>query len=164
MTSYANGTDSGYSSITDNYLYLNVNDSDRVYNSNISIGQLRNEGIPEELYEDPRLISLLTYSNQSCLKQTTIPNLPESSTYSTIYDIISTYPELSECKKLIDSSEYQINLQQPNTTFFAFTNKNASLASFWLKRFNTLGFQRQLLKAHTLDFIAEPILLKNTRR
>lgn len=130
MTSYANGTDSGYSSITDNYLYLNVNDSDRIYNSNISIGQLRNEGIPEEFYEDPRLISQLTLANMNCLKNINVEKSPISSSISTIYDLISQYPELSECKKLIDSADYQRDLQKPNTTFFAFTDKMHLLPPF----------------------------------
>jgi hypothetical protein len=163
MTSHANGTDSGYASITDNYLYLNVNDSDRVYNSNISIGQLQRENIPEDFFEDYRILSQLTQANMEC--RSTIPQLtfqdPVSSTKATIYDLLSTYPELSECKKLVDSAGYGPELMKPYTTFFAFTNKNAGLASLWLKQFNTLGYQRELLKVHTLPFTAEPDMLKN---
>jgi len=166
MTSY-NGTETGFSNISDNYLYLDVNDSDVIYNSDISVGQLRKNGIPEELYENGSVLSNLTirnFNNANALLQAA-PRTPVSSTKTTIYDLISQYPELSECKRLIDSASYQHMLthlgpQNTHTTFFAFTNENAGLASIWLKRFNTLGYQREFLKAHTTSFTADPILFK----
>jgi hypothetical protein len=169
MASYF-GTDTGYSSIANNYLYLEVTDSDKIYNYDITTQQLRQNGISENLYENGSVLADLTMRNNNCLnnlEQVYTPT-PESSKVTTIYDLLSLYPELSECKKLVDSCNFERELSQKGgphkyCTFFAFTNENAGLASIWLKRFNTLGYQRELLKAHTCNFVAEPILFKGKK-
>lgn len=169
MASYF-GTDTGYSSIANNYLYLEVTDSDKIYNYDITTQQLRQNGIPENLYENGSVLADVTMRNNNCslnLLDSYTPT-PESSKPTTIYDLVSLYPELSECKKLVDSSGFARELSQHGgphkyTTFFAFTNENAGLAAIWLKRFNTLGYQRELLKAHTCNFVAEPVLFKGKK-
>jgi len=169
MASYF-GTDTGYSSIANNYLYLQVNDCDKIYNYDITTQQLRQNGIPEDLFENGAVLADVTMRNNNCAKSTFDTYTPpsESSRITTIYDLLSLYPELSECKKLVDSANYARELSQHSgphkyVTFFAFTNENAALASIWLKRFNTLGFQREFLKAHTCNFVAEPILFKGKK-
>jgi len=169
MASYF-GTDTGYSSIANNYLYLQVTDSDKIYNYDITTQQLRQNGIPENLFENGSVLSDLTMRNNNCmngLMEEYTPS-PESSKVTTIYDLLSLYPELSDCKNLVDSANYAKELSQYSgphkyCTFFAFTNENSGLASIWLKRFNTLGYQRELLKAHTCNFVAEPVLFKGKK-
>jgi hypothetical protein len=169
MASYF-GTDTGYSSIANNYLYLQVTDCDKIYNYDITTQQLRQNGISENLYENGSVLADLTMRNNNCLNnlEQAYTQTPESSKVTTIYDLLSLYPELSECKKLVDSCNFERELSQKGgphkyCTFFAFTNENAGLASIWLKRFNTLGYQRELLKAHTCNFVAEPILFKGKK-
>ena len=169
MASYF-GTDTGYSSIANNYLYLQVTDCDKIYNYDITTQQLRQNGIPENLFENGSVLADLTMRNNNCSRtlMDEYTPLPESSKITTIYDLLSLYPELSECKKLVDSADFKKELSQHSSphkycTFFAFTNENAGLASIWLKRFNTLGYQREFLKAHTCNFVAEPILFKGKK-
>jgi hypothetical protein len=164
------GTDTGFSSISDNYLYLNLNDNDKIYNYDITVGQLRKNRVPEQLYENQSILANLTMDNynsyRSLIEHTELT--PNSSIPTTVYDILSLYPELTECKKLVDSCGYNKELSYVDSprkylTFFAFTNENAGLANIWLKRFNTLGYQREFLKAHTTDFTADPILFKGRK-
>ena len=169
MASYF-GTDTGFSSITDNYLYLEVEDTDKIYNTDVTIAELKQRGYPEQLFEDNRILTDISQNKQSCLKnlKNSIIPTPNSSFEVTVYDLLSLYPELSECKKLVDSSSYKDELTKDRyTTFFAYTNQNSDVASLWLKRFNTVspgktttGYQRELLKAHTASFTLDPVMLK----
>ena len=168
MTSYF-GTNTGFSGLTDNYLYLEVEDTDTIYNTDVTISQLKQRGIPEKLYEDHEILTDISQNKQSCLNnlKNNINPEPNSSLPVTVYDLLSLYPELSICKQLVDSASYKNELTTNRyTTFFAFTNQNADVASLWLKKFTvspgktTTGYQREFLKAHTTSFTLDPILLK----
>lgn len=157
MTSCANGIDTGYQSIANNYLYLNVNDSDRIYGTDVTIGDLQKIGVSEELYNDRTFISNLIRQNSQNRYNITLKEEPSS----TVYDVLSSYNELSDCKKFIDSANYGNELRSRNTTFFAFTNANSKLADEWVDQCGSSSYKTELLKAHTLGFIAEPSFLKN---
>jgi hypothetical protein len=69
MASYF-GTDTGYSSIANNYLYLQVTDCDKIYNYDITTQQLRQNGIPENLFDNCLNATDFTNCFNSCYQLT----------------------------------------------------------------------------------------------
>ncbi len=160
------GNNTGFYDISDTYLYLDVNSNDKIYGTNVQYENIKSAGIPEKYAESSLLIDLIEKRKDECVKNIPLYITPktEASKKVTVYDLLSEYNELTDCKRLVDMAEWKNMLKESKyITFFAFTNENSALAALWLKRFNTLGYQREFLKAHTCNFIAEPLLFKGKK-
>ena len=160
------GNNTGFYDISDSYLYLDLNSTDKIYGTDVQYEQIKSAGIPERLAESDLLLKIIENRKEECVKNIplNVISKTEASKKVTVYDLLSEYKELSQCKRLVDMAEWGNILKESRyVTFFAFTDDNAGLAALWLKRFNTLGYQREFLKAHTCSFVAEPYLFKGKK-
>jgi hypothetical protein len=167
------GTDTGFYDISNDHLYLNLNDSDKVFNSDLSYCTLKQNGLTDTnmilnresenpLLNQQYLRDIAKYED-NC-KSSLIRNksaIPISSKKVTIYSLISEMPYLSENKKIIDGSMYYDVLNNTDTpiTYFAFDNDATEVAHEWLQQYNTVYHTREFLRANTLPFGLNPSTL-----
>jgi len=117
------GTDSGFSSISNEHLYLYVaNGGGKVANTDTDYCSFFQQGIRDdgmilgrENENDllkKKYIDDVTNFQKSCSQTLNLnkPNIPVSSKRVSIYSIMREMPYISETKKLVDSSNYSILL------------------------------------------------------
>lgn len=173
------GTNTDFSSIASNWLYLDLDNCDKDYYTNVSVNFFKNMANINE----PDTVSL-EKRKQVLDKYLTMENTLDSlSSYNSvnrkkvsIYDLLQILNQksnnnLTECIALINMTRFHdvIKGNYNGTTLFVFKNDFSSIINNWIRDLNpsewypsngTTQFQfrflRELLKYHTLNFKLYP--------
>ena len=158
------GYNTGFSTIADDHLYLYVT-NDRLFNTDIEYASVYSRNIVDEDSKEIQKILPYKINKELALKQINNEIQQNNLDKNTVYDIISSNPQLSEIKKFIDICGYQniLNEDTPaGITFFAPINGNYNKLFNYLNKGvgmykeYKVGDITQLLKAHTTNFNIEP--------
>jgi hypothetical protein len=176
MTSL-NGYDTGFSSISENYLYLAPTCTDNIYGTSINYCNLvRSKGIWDGQEKNPKVLK--EYSDAQQAEYTFMNKHPQKvksgDTNWSVIDLIEKHPRLTEYRKILKlcpelkkkfHEAFFVTLFVPNDSAFKRANwikqlKNDSV--FGLNTYNARAVT--LLKSHALDFtLGQEVLMgRNT--
>lgn len=164
------GTNTEFSSIAGNFLYLTLNPEDREYLTNIEQKTFKYLGVDE-----PDRLSLeqkQKYLSDVLTAQKTYETLEQYRVEDYRKSILDTLKAinlngyLSGVIKMIESTNYDYELKArrkgnvDGITFFAFVDGSENIINQWVSKWrpdtwnqdNSLKFKRELLKHHTLPF------------
>ncbi len=160
-----NGYDTGFSSISENYLYLAPSCTDNIYGTSINYCDLvRTTGIWDGQEKNPRVLKGYSDAQQreyQFMRANTVKP-QQGDTKTSVIDLIKNHPRLKVYNKILDTcpdlkstfhESYFITIFAPNDQAFKNANWIKQLSNdsvFGLNRYNARAIK--LLKSHALDF------------
>ena len=172
-----NGYDTGFSSISENYLYLAPSCTDTVYGTSVNYCDLaRTTGMWDGQESNPNVLKRYSNAQQREYNymQANKQSVKEGDTKTSVIDLVSKHPRLKKYNQILNMcpdlkknlhESFFVTLFAPNDAAFSRANwikqlKNDSV--FGLNVYNARA--RTLLKSHALDFtLSQEVLLgRNT--
>lgn len=172
-----NGYDTGFSSISENYLYLAPGCTDNVYGTNVNYCDLvRTTGIWDGQESNPAVLKRFSDAQQKEYNYMQANKQPvlQGETKTSVIDLVARHPRLKKYNSVLNMcpdlkkkfhESFFITLFAPNDKAFDSANwikqlKNDSV--FGLNVYNARA--RTLLKSHALDFtLSQEVLMgRNT--